>query len=94
MAILILNMLSIFEEVSSLFTLSIIFQVYLHFISIFRKYQVFLYFLSFFNMKMVQVVEILLYKWQDCLWSYIVNTKTADDLATQGARSSAAMVLT
>ena len=43
---------------------------------------------------MAQVVEILICGWQENHLSYIVNTMAADDLATQGARASSAMVLT
>ena len=44
-------------------------------------------------MAQVQVVEIIRHRWHGHL-SYLVNTTAADDLATQGARASAVMVLT
>ena len=42
---------------------------------------------------MVQAAEILPYGKQGSILPFIINTSAADDLAMQGARSSAALVL-
>ena len=51
-------------------------------------------FVSFLKIEMVQTTETLLSRKTTARLSYIVNTMAADALATLGARSSAAMVLT
>ena len=57
-----------------------------------RTYSCICLLLSFLNIDMAQVVEILPCGKQGTI--YKVNTMAADDLATQGARASAEMVLT
>ena len=59
-----------------------------------RNLKIYLYCLSFLKSEMAQVVEILLHGRRRIHLSCTFNTKVADDLAMQKARSSAAMVLT
>ena len=59
------------------------------------KIYLYMYFLSFVNIEVAQAVEILPCgrQWLSYL-TYILIIMVNDDLATQGARASAAMILT
>ena len=56
--------------------------------------RIYLHFLTFFNTEVAySLIEILLHGRQAICLSCVINTMAADDLAMQGARASAAMVL-
>ena len=62
---------------------------------LFRKRKdICLYVMSFCNIEMAQVVEILPSSSTRICLSIVINAMAADDLATKGARLSAAMALT
>ena len=55
---------------------------------------IYLHFISFLHIDLPEVVEILPQVRQGLAYSNLVNIMAVDDLATQGARASAAMTLT
>ena len=58
-----------------------------------HKIYEFAFWFSIINIRMVQVVELLPCRRQKTHPSYIINAMAADDLATQGARAAADIIL-